>query len=1077
MASKHEHNPGYLIALGLVMLMVIPSYIIAVRSESEAPARGVWLDIAVDGIDVQRPSQSNNIYPGQKITVWVKLIHDNRPFESDTLITPENQFTVVLVVDDTYNNVTTQYKTVSTMPLNHTGADPPHGGQNSPYIVYFIWTVPMRKPVGVSSWNDFSFMMHATITVDDDDKSDNFRSGSGVRISEPEFAPMVIEEGEKDGKGPIHDVIVGNPYFIPFLLMNDGPALDNIGIEILSVPDGWNTDPFSPRVVYPNDAENLELPIQIPNNPFFALNTEKGKEKIYSIEVRAYSAFYPDGPYLSNERHTFRFKVAFKPGAEMWPAKPYVYLEPGLDPNTNKVDFYIKNTGNGESTYTLSTNLQDIDKKRGWDVTFKSGDAQQEAIEPNKVYMFSLKVRVPLNAMYLTNINIVVRATLTASAVTYEAFSQNLIVYADKHFAADIQNFEKASFKVEPGRENIIKFNFTNMGNTKDDTLFLNVTHKPYDWTVIIDQSQLRGKGIGPYTTVTLTMVCIIPETSSATLSTFRPMVKVEARGGSPPKKLDTEEFYFEVPLKYKLELSSPQPEKEGFLGGKLVFDVNVRNAGNNADGDTFNLSVDHPWAELEQDQIEIGSNEIVTLKLYVDIPQNAAADTNPDTPFPYDPVKNWYDGYKISVKGYSTNETKNGGKKGSTMTKVDLVLHVQPFYNFEMEIDPLEKPLQFSMDHDQSRTVRVKVTNLGNIALTVKLGFVDNPHSWLRLQNTYIDVPYGRSSYATLFIDLSADTVSEIGDITVHLRGSARTGFSGEIEYRIPITVNFYRLMFDFTERMMNNEPFTGVLNGERDLSYSFQVNISNVGSKDLHPFQFEPLYVVLYDGSFEIDRANITYLQVGQYKVIRFRWVASTPGPHQISIVLEGDLPISEKGEVKESWIMNIRKEPIRVEPDNSLELYEILIPLALLIIFATAMFVFISRYNQIFISPIDTGYDEKGEYRPWAVKDQFKEETKQLEPKEAPPQLPPPSKPGLPPAPSEAKLAPAAAAPVPVQTPRPVVAAPVSFPQARPVPSGPMAPVQARPGPVQPMAARPVATPVSMPPLRPVQPPVQK
>jgi hypothetical protein len=664
--------------------------------------------------------------------------------------------------------------------------------------------------------------------------------------------------------------------------------------------------------------------------------------------------------------------------------------------------------------------------------------------------------------MFLTNINIVVRATLTASAVTYEAFSKNLIVYADKHFAADIQNFEGASFNVEPGRENHIKFNFTNMGNIKDDSLFLNVTHKPYDWTVVIDQSPLRGKGIGPYTTVTLTMVCIIPETSSATLSTFRPMVKLEARGGSPPRKLDEEQFYFQVPLRRKLDLSSPQAEKEGFLGGKLIFDVNVRNAGN--DEDTFNLSVNHPWAELEQDQIQINSNEIITLKLYVDIPQNAAADTNPDTPFPNDPVRNWYDGYKITVTGYSTNETVNGGRKGSTLTKVDLILHVQPFYNFEMEIDPQEKPLQFSIDHDQARTVRVKVTNLGNIALTVKLGFLDNPHSWLRLNNMYIDVPYGRSSYATLFFDISSDSIEEVGNITVHLQGTARTGFSGQVEYSIPVVVNFYRLMFDFTERKMNNEPFTGVLSGERDMVYSFQVNISNTGSKDLHPFQFEPMYVVLYDGSFEIDRSNITFMPVGQYRVVRFRWVASTPGPHQMSVVLEGDLPISEEGATKETWIMNIKKEREPPQAKDRLELYEILIPLALLIIFATAMFVFITRYNQIFISPVDTGYDEKGEYRPWAVKEKFKEEAKQLEAKEPTPQLPPPSKPGLPPAPTEVALRPASTAPAPVPAPRQAMVIPTPVQQARPVP-------------VQPMPAKPVAAPMRMPQPRPLQPPVQK
>ncbi len=215
-SKRGDHMPAqpsvaylrrYMTILFLTMILIVPSLLLFTElngSEGEieaaSPSRGP-LDIRVDGIEIRRSSESNNVYPGQTVEIWVKLIHDDRPIPSTTVISKENAFTTILVIDDTYDNVTTQYETVGVsrpMTTNYTGKSPIGQGPNPPFVVPFFFTVPARPPKDSAGWETFQFRMHATITVDDDDKSDNYASGSGLRISEPQFAPFIWEDGQKE---------------------------------------------------------------------------------------------------------------------------------------------------------------------------------------------------------------------------------------------------------------------------------------------------------------------------------------------------------------------------------------------------------------------------------------------------------------------------------------------------------------------------------------------------------------------------------------------------------------------------------------------------------------------------------------------------------------------------------------------------------------------------------------------------------------------------------------------------------------------------------------------------------------
>ena len=1059
-------------------------------AQTAPPTRQTWLDIAIDDIRVNKPTQSNNLYPGQTVRIDIHLKHDDRPYISDIPITRANgnQFTVVMVVDDGFDNVTTKYSQVTSMTLNYTGADQPGAGaRNPPLVISFSWDIPLRPPSG-QSWSTFQFNIYTTITVDDDDKSDNFRSGSGVRVSEPEFAPFIWEEGqdEKKYESPIpHSVNVGEVLFVPFELQNQGPAIDIIGIKVLSKPDGWNVEGFQPRTVYPNDFELLQLPVQVSRDPFQAKSDEG-----YPIIVKAYSTLYA-GPYNLPAEHTFRFEVRKKPGVDLRPVSESVYLIPGTQTN---VYFNLYNRGNFEDDYTLNAKVDDVHIRKGWRVDFASGTKLPSDVLPGAEEPFRVitKITVPENAPRFYSVNLIL--TVRSNTMDYNTESDSCTLFADIRYAASIQHFEEPIL-VEPGRENKMKFNFTNLGNDRDPNQELKIFYKPRGWWVGIDQTPLqRVKGLGPQTTALLDMVVFVEETTVASSkgSQGLPFIVIQAVGGpfDPPHVLAEERIYFEIPLKYKVEITTPQKEKVGFVGGQVEYTINVRNLGNWLD--TFNLSVDSDWAEFDLDlsNQEIAPNETFPVKLIVEIPFDAAADTDPDTPLPN--LKGFYEGYSIRISGYSQNETR----QGSTLTFLDLEIHVQPFYNFQMDIDPSEPELKFSMDHDQARAVRVKVTNTGNIADVIKLDWVDNPYQdWLRLQSTYVDIAFGETAYAVLNINPRAYTIEEECSITVKMKGISQPTPGADqtepLEFILPIEIKFYRLMFDIRDPRVNNETFTQVFKGVRDRKYSFQVGVENIGTEELNPTRFDELEIVLYDGSFEVDRANITYLKLQETSEVVFTWTASSPGNHKFTVLLEGNIPISEQGVMEKTFNVYI---PIDLRDDDedgeTMPLWMILVPLILIIIFAAAAFVFIVKYNQIIISPIDTGYDETGEYRPWAIKEKMKGEPEKLGQAQEAQALPPPSAPALPAAPAaQSQQVPVRSGPVPAQRPpQPMQHQPMA--QARPM----QAPVPARqpPRPMpqgagmppQPRSAAPITPPrtmglqgaTQMPARPPVQPPKQ-
>ena len=1044
-ANRHDNARRSMMIILMAVILLVPAGMLSGTDAGpndgpgEDPPTRAWLDVAIEGIDTVQKTQSNNIYPGQMATIQVGLVHDNRPYPSEVAVTSRsNAFDLVIVIDDGFDNVTTRYTRVNNLPLLNGSTNGPNG-QPNPLFIYFDWQAPHKPPEGVSGWNDFQFSVHATITINDDDKSDNFKSGPGIRISKPEFEPYIFEPGQTEGsdEGPPIDVAVGETLFIPFELHNLGPNVDMIGIEYLSVPEGWVPQAFDETIVYPSDFEEMNLALYVSPDPMKALN------KRYEIIARAYSAYYPEGPYPTNSEHTFRFDVEFKPGCKVEPIEQSTDIVPGEKTN---VEFELKNTGNGLDSYRLRYELSQKALNDGWEIS--EFPSLTKPVIAGGTSPVRFKLEIPTTTARYSNANILITAE-SQTDTSYKTEGKKMTIFADIFYDAEIEDFEQP-FLVQPGKENIIRFNFTNMGNDRDPNQYLEVFRSPPGWSIYIDQSPIKAfNGIGPKTIVPIEMNVVVPESAQTTEESYSlPQLILDAKGSPRDITLDRSTFEFSIPKRNKVGITSPTYTKEGFIGGQVEFTVNVKNRGNWID--SFNLSVDSDWVELERSVIhELRPNGTWPVTMWVDIPEDASADTQPET--------TRKDPYKIRVWAYSQNETK----EGQTLIYTDFFVQVAPFYKFELAVDENEKALQFSADHDgQARTVKIAVFNQGNIQDEIRLEFEDLPdryRSWITISDSVVeDIPYDGVGYGLISINPRAgmvdpgwNNVTLIGTSMGSDQDSAKTDV-------LEIGIYFYQLKFRIDDMRINNETIpqdVGATNKDLDRRYSIQARITNIGTVDLDPTEFGKMYVVLYDGVFEVSRDNISYLPIGESERVYFAWTGSQPGPHPLTVSLEGseDTLVSPEGDLELTRPVQVLRPPeVGDDEEEEIRLWTFLPQIIFLMILGFLIFLFLYGMSRIEISEIDTGYDEDGTYRPWAVKEKLREQEKSEklasgEEKEA---LPQGNKPALPAASDKGK--PQGVQPVSAG-PRPGVPTAKAGPQR---PAGQS--MQPRPG--QPMGQRP-------------------
>ncbi len=147
----------------------------------------------------------------------------------------------------------------------------------------------------------------------------------------------------------------------------------------------------------------------------------------------------------------------------------------------------------------------------------KSSDPE---LKPGASTLIKVEVTIPADAAKFYNVNIYLAAKSSRSGGTYKnsGIKNPMLIFASTIFAADIEEPDDDGYWVTPGKENVLKFNFTNMGNDKDPEQYLDVFRRPIGWSVYIDLTPLKAsKGLGPRTTTQLTMTVFVKETEYTT--------------------------------------------------------------------------------------------------------------------------------------------------------------------------------------------------------------------------------------------------------------------------------------------------------------------------------------------------------------------------------------------------------------------------------------------------------------------------------------------------------------------------------------------------------------------------------
>jgi len=903
-------------------------------AQTAPPTRQTWLDIAIDDIRVNKPTQSNNLYPGQTVRIDIHLKHDDRPYISDIPITRANgnQFTVVMVVDDGFDNVTTKYSQVTSMTLNYTGADQPGAGaRNPPLVISFSWDIPLRPPSG-QSWSTFQFNIYTTITVDDDDKSDNFRSGSGVRVSEPEFAPFIWEEGqdEKKYESPIpHSVNVGEVLFVPFELQNQGPAIDIIGIKVLSKPDGWNVEGFQPRTVYPNDFELLQLPVQVSRDPFQAKSDEG-----YPIIVKAYSTLYA-GPYNLPAEHTFRFEVRKKPGVDLRPVSESVYLIPGTQTN---VYFNLYNRGNFEDDYTLNAKVDDVHIRKGWRVDFASGTKLPSDVRPGAEEPFRVitKITVPEDAPY--HYNVILVLSISSNNMDYSSESDPCILFVDARYAASFEDIPDP-IPVEPGQVNNFTIMVSNDGNTNDPALTMETFYRPKGWMVYYDRDLFSG--IGPRSTINVPILVIVEETTISSSHGSMSYIDFRLRGSPNDHVLAETRIYFDVALHHRAELKVLGGMKTGENGTTVEYELEITNKGNWQD--TFNLTPRYDWVHQE---IMIGTQEIapgetLPLKVFVDIPYGFPADGNLSTP---DPDENgFYDPHYIELVLTSQNDT-------SVVTEAYLPLLIIPFESHrlkKMDLEPLDILLGYSRDLD----IPFRLINDGNVKTRVNLS-LDGAPAWMALVRKNIELGFGANETYSLKVKYEKNTLKAESIHTIDLIGRIAGTSDDRRSREITFTFQFHRYLYSIIGMKLNQvevnratfmqvtEPYP--LNSYHSLSVRLRFH-----GMDLPlPRDAERPELVLRLNGYETSREEVPEPDDSGYCWVDLGvFTLNMSGPVEVNITIEG--LASDPGAliISHSVMVQVERSPLKEDDgDSDSELIYVVIELGILLALLLSVLLFV-------------------------------------------------------------------------------------------------------------------------------------
>ncbi|MGA1819950.1 MAG: hypothetical protein ACMUHU_02960 [Thermoplasmatota archaeon] len=888
------HYIAILFILSLLTMQSLSPVPISIGSTG-APT-DVHLDVGISKVTLTG-TLGDRFFPGDTIRIVVEIGHDNDPIQSERPIVPGDNLTVVVITDDGIDNVTTMYAKVPNLSTNYSIA---RNGTYRPFLVNFTW-------VTNRTLQDIYYSVDVYLIILDDDTSDNLVHLDPVLVAPLRSQPFIWEEGQQDRKyeSPTpHKVNVGETLFVPFQLQNRGSEVDRFEIEVLSVPEGWEADIPGEYTIQPQDYIDLMLAVQVSNQPIQALADED-----HRVIVNVRSVYEGNRTYDEQTVHIFRFSVNAKAGATLDPEESSVYITPG---SAGQVIFWLKNTGNFPDDYTLDVQIDEVHLRKGWRATFESG-TKQPTVRPGELFKVILRVTAPVDAARYYNLNI--HIDLRSMNMNYSTRSDPCTVFADILYAGDIEE-KYQPLIVEPGTVNKIPFNYTNEGNDRDPNMRLVVTYKPKGWWVMIDQAPITlNDGIGPWTTVPLSMDVFVEETTTASDKGSLPFIVIQARGSPYDILLDEERFYFHIPLRHKLLLEIEDNDLIGEPGDIISVNATITNRGNWLD--TFRIYSDNVsiGTNIDTTVQEIAPNQTLPIIIKVTIPEGINADSDPSTPYPDE--DGLFDPYLIEIRGNSTNETV----LENTTVSVPLKMFILPVYDLELEL--ISGPvLKLPFDHVQDRTLTVKVRNTGNIGVDISPSIKDEP-DWLTTNPDLRYLSFNGIQEIRLFLDYHAFDMDngDIREVVIDIG----FGLDPSPMMHEELSMEFMFLSYTFhivtAETVPVKVPVEGVYELHHGTNLSFRVTVEREGEEMLLPITMNGPYLALYLDGDERKRTAIPMMDAGNQTVIALGPLQVLfLGEHTIEIKIEGMGAESTEGDTSVQFDVMV-ETPESTKDDSSL------------------------------------------------------------------------------------------------------------------------------------------------------------
>ncbi|MGQ9582989.1 MAG: CARDB domain-containing protein [Thermoplasmatota archaeon] len=517
---------------------------------------------------------------------------------------------------------------------------------------------------------------------------------------------------------------------------NGGTGNDTVQLSALNY-SSWVSFSKSSVTLGPESSEEVLVTMTIPSKPLPAMGD-------YNITI--------EGKSVGNDsvRSTLKLILSIKQlyGVAVSSNVSVSYVDPGASAS---YQLTIKNEGNGRDSFSLTKSGEHTD----W-VTFSSSSITLEGGASSYVTM---TVAVPSNAIAQSfNVSVNVKSQGNLSV------EKNLTVMTTINLLYGLELTASDTYK-ELTSVASAYFNMTvrNTGNSFD-TFDFEAIGARLDWVSFNTSSVTLGPGNSTVVKVTVAPPWSTPYDKLS--GTYTNLIKVTSRGYSFATANVT--LTTRIDIRYGLETTWDATQKTTGPGGRVTFNVTIKNTGNNQD--TFGLSAltFTTWVTFDDDNISIIAASLSTVMMTVSVP---AGQANQD--------------YIVTVEVKSRgNDTKK--------TTQDIRVTVSERFGVSLSTEDSAK------DCGQGDAVvyTVKVKNTGNVLEDLDLKVVEgNYKEWAALSVSTLQLGESEEMEVTVTVRVPSGQSTGTYDVTVkaevrgHTENFAQLLLSTSVYYGVEMT------------------------------------------------------------------------------------------------------------------------------------------------------------------------------------------------------------------------------------------------------------------------------------------------